>query len=490
MALNEDVIELAASCQFDPDRWSVAAYDWGEGELKRHKGPRDWQREVNLTIRDHLANPVTRYQPLRIAIASGHGIGKSAEMGMLANWAMSCWHDAKVMITSNTGRQLETKTSPEIGMWFRRSITADWFDIGVQSIKFKGSGNALTWRCDFVTWSAQNTEAFAGLHNEGRIILVLFDEASGIDKKVWEVTLGALTDANTVIIWVAFGNPTLNTGEFRECFRANKSMWVTRHIDSRDVEGTNKQYLQQIVDHYGEDSDQAKVRVRGLFPNRSVMQFIGEDDIRRAQARDVYTDLSDVVIIGVDVARFGDDKSVIATRRGLDAKSIPPIILDQVDTMTLAGRVKEVSDKYSADMVFIDEGGVGAGVVDRCQQMGMRNVMGINFGRKADRVVQGLDKTTNKRTEMWAMLRMAIGSGLALWGGEELVEELTAPTYTYDVNNAIILEKKSDMKKRGVPSPDIADAFALTFAYPVEARRAMEDLGAVTANINNYNPWG
>lgn len=489
MRVDDDLIELIASCQFRPDKWSRVAFDWGHGELSRHSGPRVWQDEVNQIIAEHLGNPETRYQPLRIAIASGHGIGKSAEMGMLANWAMSCWPDAKVMVTSNTGQQLETKTSPEIGMWFRRSITADWFDIGVQSIKFKDPGHALTWRCDFVTWSERNTEAFAGLHNEGRIIVVLFDEASGIHQKVWEVTLGALTDENTAIIWVAFGNPTLNTGEFRECFRANKHRWVTRHIDSRDVEGTNKEYLQQIVDDYGEDSDQAKVRVRGLFPNKSVTQFIGEDDVRRAQKREVYTDLSDVLIMGVDVARFGDDKSVIWFRRGMDCTTIPMIVLENVDTMQLAARIKAESDRHAADAVFIDEGGIGAGVVDRCLQLQMDNVMGVNFGSKADRTVPGLERCKNKRTEMWALMRMAIPN-LVLPPGEDLVEELTAPTYSYDEKNAIVLETKKEMKKRGIPSPDKADALALTFAYPVTARRVMAQFERERRKAEPYNPWG
>ena len=131
---HDEIVALAAECQYDPDAWSDVAYDWGHGDLAKHTGPRSWQRDINREIRDHLADPETRYQPLRIAVASGHGIGKSAEMGMVANWAMSCWNDAKVLITSNTGTQLETKTSPEVSLWFRRSITAPWFDTATTSI--------------------------------------------------------------------------------------------------------------------------------------------------------------------------------------------------------------------------------------------------------------------------------------------------------------------------------------------------------------------
>ena len=109
---NDEVIELAASCRFDPDKWSRVAFDWGHGELSDYDGPREWQTDINQVIRDHLANPETRYEPLQIAVASGHGIGKSAQMGMLSNWAMSCFDRAKVVITANTETQQRTKTKP------------------------------------------------------------------------------------------------------------------------------------------------------------------------------------------------------------------------------------------------------------------------------------------------------------------------------------------------------------------------------------------
>ena len=212
---NEDLIRLAAECRYDPDRWSIAAYDWGEGDLAAHSGPRQWQREINREIRDHLADPAKRFTPLRIAVASGHGIGKSAEMGMLSNWAMSGWADCKIVVTANTRSHMQTMTALEVGLWFRRAVTAHWFDTQAQSIRSRDPKRGDSWRLDFVTWSAENTEAFAGLHNQGRIILLLFDEASAIADKVWEVAEGALTDEGTVIVWVAFGNPTRNAGRFR-----------------------------------------------------------------------------------------------------------------------------------------------------------------------------------------------------------------------------------------------------------------------------------
>ena len=126
--------------------------------------------------------------------------------------------------------------------------------------------HAKTWRADFVPWSEHNTEAFAGLHNKGKRIVLIFDEASAIADKVWEVAEGALTDEGTEIIWIAFGNPTRNVGRFRECFRRFKHPVEGRQIDSRTVEGTNKEQIAKWAADYGEDSDFFKVRVRGMFP--------------------------------------------------------------------------------------------------------------------------------------------------------------------------------------------------------------------------------
>lgn len=460
---NDRVISLAASCRYDPDRWSRVAFDWGRGELAKHTGPRSWQRDINREIRDHLADPETRFQPLRIAVASGHGIGKSAEMGMVANWAMSCWNDAKVLITSNTGTQLETKTSPEVSLWFRRSITAPWFDTATTSIKSNDPEHKNTWRLDFVTWSEHNTEAFAGLHNEGRIIVVLFDEASGIADKVWEVALGALTDENTVIIWIAFGNPTMNTGMFRECFRKYRHRWKTRHIDSRDVEGTNKQYLQQIVDDNGEDSDVAKVRVRGQFPSQSVMQFISEADVDAAQKVHLRPAQYEFApkIIGVDPAWTGDDSLEIYMRQGLYSKHLLTLARNDND-VHVANVIARLEDEHEADAVFVDAG-YGTGIVSAGQVMG-RNWRLIWFGGKA--INPGF---FNKRAEMWGGIKQWLKAGGAIDPADkDLYTDLTSVQTVPHLEGKIQLMSKKDMKEKlSLPSPNRGDALALTFAEPV-----------------------
>lgn len=460
---NDAIIELAASCQFDPVRFSHIAWDWGVGNLAQHDGPRAWQDDVNGIIRDHLADPAKRYQPLQIAVASGHGIGKSAEMGMLSAWAMSCWADAKIVTTANTEGQLRTKTAPEIGKWFRTALTGHWFDVQTMSIKSRDPTRSDSWRQDFIPWSEHNTEAFAGLHNEGKIILVLFDEASKIHDKVWEVAEGALTDENTVIIWIVFGNPTRNSGRFRECFRRFRHRWIGRQIDSRTVPGTNKTYLDRLVADNGEDSDLVKVRVRGQFPAQSAMQYISADDVDKARTVHLRPGSYSFapVIIGVDPAWTGDDPTVIMLRQGLYSKLLATIPRNDNDVQ-VANLIARFEDEYQADAVFIDAG-YGTGIKSA----------GDTMGRSWRLVWFGSTKTLdpgflNIRAYIWGQMKRWIKAGGAIDPANEvLYQDLIGPETVPRLDGKVQLESKEDMKQRGIPSPNEGDALALTFAEPV-----------------------
>lgn len=466
----DPIIELAediASYTYDPLGYAMYAYPWGEGPLAGVEGPRDWQTDVMEDIREHLESPATRHDPLRIAVASGHGIGKSALIAMLIDWGSDTCEDTRIVITANTEQQLRTKTWPEVLKWRNLSIARDWWRPTKTGIFSVVPGHDENWRVDAVTWSENNTEAFAGLHNVGKRIIVITDESSTIADKVWEVIEGALTDERTELIWIAFGNPTRNTGRFRECFGKHRHLWKIRHIDSREVEGTNKKYLAELVDTYGEDSDIVKVRVRGLFPSASSMQFIATHVAEAARVREMSPPYDEPLVMGVDVARFGDDASTIYFRRGRDAKSIPPERLRQVDTMQLAARVAELHRLHGATAIFVDEGGIGAGVVDRLKMLGVP-VFGIQFGSKplgAVNLGEGV-KVANRRAEMWAVLRSWLNDG-AIPDDQQLQDDLTGVEYGFNVRDEIQLEKKEHMKERGLASPDDGDGLALTFAMPV-----------------------
>ena len=186
--LAAEELELAkdiGSFSLDPTGFMLYSFPWGSERLPE-TGPRTWQSDINELIKVHFSDANTRHQPLQIAVASGHGIGKSAEIGMVIDWAMSTCEDCKVVVTAGTGTQLATKTAPEVQKWFRLGMNVHWWDINATSIRVKDPQHQAMWRTDFITWSVQKTEGFAGLHNKGKRIVIIFDEASSIDDIIWE----------------------------------------------------------------------------------------------------------------------------------------------------------------------------------------------------------------------------------------------------------------------------------------------------------------
>ncbi len=457
----EDVAAIA-EYEHDPYGFACDMFAWGEGELIDHTGPRAWQADVQRTIGEHLSNPETRFQPLRIAVASGHGIGKSGQVGMILNWAMSTCDDCRVVVTANTETQLRTKTWPEVSKWARLARNRDWWAVPAMSMYSAEPGREKSWRADATPWSENNTEAFAGLHNKGKRIVLVFDEASSIADKVWEVAEGALTDENTEIIWLAFGNPTRNTGRFRECFRKFRHLWKTFQIDSRTVEGTNKAYLDEMVKAHGEDSDIVKVRIRGQFPSASAKQFISTTDVEAARGRHLRPEQYTFApkIITVDPAWEGDDELVIGMRQGLHFRVLRTIAKNDND-IEIATIVANLEDEHQADAVFID-GGYGTGILSAGKTMGRKRWRVVWFsGESSD------PGCLNKRAEMWKLARDWLKEGGAIPDDQVLVDDLIGPETVARLDGKIQLESKKDMKARGLPSPNRADALVLSFAFPV-----------------------
>lgn len=474
----DTIVNRLSECRRDPLKYVETFFPWGRGALAGFPGPRAWQAHTLASLRDHLANPATRHTPFRDAVASGHGIGKSAEVAMLVKWALDTCIDTRVVVTANTEAQLLTKTWPELLKWHRLSRTHAMFRATANAFVSTVPGREKHWRADAVTWSTHNTEAFAGLHNLGKRIVLIFDEASGIDDRIWEVAQGALTDRETELIWIARGNPTRNSGAFRQCFGAQRNLWHTRQIDSRGVEGINRDYLDEVVRAFGETSDMARVRVLGEFPNASSLQFIGMDTVGKARVREAQSLPSDPIVFGVDCARFGDDRSVLAIRRGRDARSIPWKRWQGADTMQVAGEVAMQAQHFRPEAIFVDGGAMGPGVIDRLRQLGVANVHEVHFGGKggATEWAAGVRvRTANKRAEMWASMRGWLELG-AIPDDQRLADDLTGVEFAYNANQQIQLEKKEHVKARGLASPDEGDALACTFAAPVPPRDFFADL--------------
>ncbi len=481
----DELVGLMEVWRRDPLAWVLAAYPWGEegGPLANHPGPDNWQLEVLEYIRDNLG----KGRPLRIAIAGGVGPGKSALMAWIINWGMATCIDTRCRLTANTGSQISTALWPEVQKWHRMSLFAHWFEAGERRLRSVDPAHKDSWRCDAITWDPHNPEAFAGFHNAGSRIIYGFDESAGIAESIFRESEGILSGAeDTEIIWLCLGNPTRTDTTFRTFFAGGKNahLWKSWHIDTRAARMSDKAQIQEWIDSYGLDSDFVRVRVLSQFPRSGNMQFISLDVVDAAVRREIEASKYDPVVMGVDVARFGSDASVIYIRRGRDAKGIKSIKLRGADTMTVAARVADEARKYQCDQIFVDGGGVGGGVIDRLRQLHFHNVVEVQFGGKPVRNQIGQDASMavcyNRRSEIWSYMKEWLEGG-AIPSDPELIADLTNIQYGYRLlegRDAIILERKEDLRARGLESPDVGDALALTFALPIEKSKHTLSFGA------------
>jgi hypothetical protein len=504
MSPDEQLIEDIGRFAGDPLGFVRYAYPWGEpGAIELSLGSRTWQSDILQTIGAHLHSE-QRFEPLQIAVTSGHGIGKTALIAWISDWAMSTCDDCRVIVTANTESQLATKTWPEVSKWFDLSINSHWWTRTATRIQVKQKGHVDTWRLDRETWSENNTEAFQGLHNQGKRIVVIYDEASSIPDKIWEVTEGALTDESTEIIWIVFGNPTQNTGRFRECFGKFKHRWIRRQIDSRTVEGTNKALLAKWVSDWGEDSDFVRIRVRGEFPRAGSSQFIGGDVVDAARKRDVGNQAGAYKILSADVARFGNNQTVIGWRQGLRAK-----ITDKMrgkDTIEVGKQVIMRIILERPRSCVIDGDGIGGGVVDyvRTYLPAAWHAAGLLCQVQKDGTIKlpewwrleefhgGMPAGDqfmyfNKRAEVWGKMRDWLLTG-EIPDDAELADELTGPEYFHSNKNQIQLEKKDDMESRGLSSPDNGDMLAMTFGVTPMLKTRDEELAERIAAVQKVDP--
>jgi hypothetical protein len=443
----------------DPLGFVWAVFPWGEkgSLLEREEGPDAWQTAVLDTLgqqlRERADHPEAAVSAaIRLAVASGHGIGKTALVAWIILWFVSTRPTPQIVVTANTDTQLRTKTWRELSKWHELAIHRSWFQWTATQFKFRA--DPTKWYATATPWSENNATAFAGTHE--RHVLLLFDEASEIADVIWETAEGAQTTAGAgnTIIWAAFGNPTQNTGRFRECWRKFRKRWITLNVDSRTARKANKQLIEEWRQDYGEDSDFFKVRVRGEFPAQGPTQFIGSDLVDAAIKRkfeDGWIAPTTPKLMGVDVARQGDDSSVIVRRWG--PQMMPDIKRYRIpDLMQIASRVAEQINLWKPDTCFIDAVGMGAGVYDRLVQLGYADVVVPAHGGDMKEVLEP-NIYYNPRIEWWARMREWLKTA-SIPDDRELFEDLIGPQYSYDLRMKMRLERKEDMKARGVPSPD------------------------------------
>ncbi len=469
---------------------------WKERYPGAKWGPDAWACEfldqVAADVKKSRFDGRTAVPPIQYSTVSGHGIGKSALVAWLTKWILDTRPLSVGTITANTAEQLKAKTWAEVGKWHALSLTVDRFvyNSGRGAMNLTHKVHKMDWKCTAQTCREENSEAFAGQHAPSGTSFYIFDEASAVPNKIFEVREGGTTDGEPMVF--DFGNGTRNSGRFYEqCAGRLRHRYTVRSIDSRDVHMPNKERIQAWLEDYGEDSDFFKVRVRGMFPSSGTLQFISTGSVEEAQMRETTVDQHAPLIIGVDVVRFGNNESVIYPRLGYDARSFPARRFQGNDTVQIEGHVIECIREFKrmgieCSGLFIDEGGVGGGVVDHLRGWG---AIGVNFGSKPFK-----PEYRYRSDEMWGNMRDAMGKlclpHTSQPNGVDLMADLTQREFGYTVmGNKIHLETKKDMAARGIASPDLGDALALTFAREVAPISRVGMMGQpVQTVLSEYDP--
>ncbi len=447
----------------DPLGFVQLCYPW---PINGEDGPDVWQAqvltEVGDAVKERCFDGANAVLPIRQAVSSGHGIGKSVLIAWVVDWLMSTRRNAKGTVTANTNDQLEHKTWAAIRHWTGLCLTGHWFEVNSAIMYRKGA--RPSWFCTPASCAEENSEAFAGQHEKGSSSFYLFDEASAIPSKIWKVAEGGLTDGEPFIF--AFGNPTRNTGAFHEnVFGAFRNRWTTHVIDSRTCKFANKALIAEWLEDYGEDSDFFKVRVRGLPPSADESQYIDLERIQGAQNRVALGLPDDPLIAGVDVSGGGAAWTVCRFRKGLDATFAPIRISGEKSrdrnhiVSVLAERLSDREQPIAA--MFVDAA-FGAAVVERLRMLGFRQVQEVSFGSESPD-----SACANMRAYMWKRTKEWLAHGQIDKADHRLAMDFQGPGYHLNQKNKLVLESKESMQKRGVASPDDGDALALTFAQHV-----------------------
>jgi hypothetical protein len=464
----------------DPLEFVHHAYPWGEigSLLAGETGPDEWQtaflEDVGREVRERGFNGVSAVAAIRMATASGHGIGKSTLVAWLVDWIMSTRPFSQGTVTANTFIQLQTKTWAAVQHWTGLCITAHWFRI---------TGNRMyhrdfpaKWFCSAQTCREENSEAFAGQHAASSTSFYIFDEASAVPDGIYDVAEGGLTDGEPMMF--LFGNLTRNSGRFHKitCGSA-RPRWNHRSIDSRTSARTNKQQIAEWVADYGEDSDFVRVRVRGLPPYASELQYIDLGRVNAAQMRERETLADEPLVAGCDISAGGAAWNVVRFRRGLNARPGPNVpapirLAGEVGTReVMISRLAQVMASRDpatrVAMLFVDSA-FGAPIVERLKVLGFDNVVEVNFGETRTPDAH----FANMRSFMWNAMKEWLAHGAIDRNDEKLEVDLTSPGYHLNRSNQLLLESKQDMQKRSVEPVDDGDALALTFAQPVAPQRA------------------
>jgi len=407
--------------------------------------PDPWQESV---MRDVAAGQ------RRISIRAGHGVGKSSTCAWLLIWHMVCRYPQKSICTAPTAGQLFDALFAEVKYWINRlpDPIRDLLETTTDKVTLKAAPEA-----SFIsarTSSAERPEAMAGIHSEN--VLLIFDEASAVPEPVYESAAGSMSGENACTILI--GNPTRNSGLFFRTHHALSSDWKTYHVSCLDCGRVSADFVEQIKSTYGSESNAFRVRVLGEFALREDDTLIPAELVDSAMSRDVALNDKEPLVYGLDVARFGDDRSVLCKRRGNVVTEFK--VWQGLDLMQLTGAVVNEAKADKPDEICVDSIGLGSGVADRLRELG-HVVRDVNVSESS-----AMNPSAAKlRDELWLAVKDWLNQRVGkIPKMDDLRQELVSPTYTFTSNGKVKVEGKSELKKRGMRSCDIADALCLTFA--------------------------
>ena len=460
MTATKELTQTLADLFYDPLGFVIYVFSWGEGDLLGEAGPSRWQEEILVDLGIALKKQAKEGGALRFAIRSGHGVGKTVLMVWLILFFMVTRPDIQVIATANTETQLKTKLWRELAKWHRRAIIPVNKMFEWTATRLISTESPEDWYATAIPWSKDNPEAMAGAHD--KTVLYLFDEASGIHECIWETAEGALTDGGGVL--VAAGNPTKNTGEFNDCFEHTKKskFWDTRTINGEKVDRVDRKLLADWREMYGAESDFYRVRALGLPPKHGTSQFISKSLVEEAMERKLPEEahVHHPTVLGIDVARFGPDRTVFTLRQG------PKLLFQEVyrglDTWQTGERAGGFIVEHNPDCIFVDVVGIGSGVVDHLVHSTHTNIIAVNGGHRT----KYPELHRNMRGDCWGDMKDWLRSA-DIPEDDDLKRDLTVIEYSFDTKMRYILDTKEEMRKRGETSPDLADSLALTFASPV-----------------------
>ena len=495
------LIQIYSKLIFKPLDFALFQYPWGAKGTPIHdaEGPDFWQQAVMLKYEDELNARLSgeKSGSIRIAVRSGHGIGKGALSSWLIDHFISTRVDPQIVVTANTKPQLETKTWRELAKWTGMSKNNHWFKHTATAHYYNlDPAKEFTWRANAIPWNKDRSEAFAGTHD--RAVLLLMDEASAIHNVIWEVAEGAMTTEDCVHI--ALGNPTLNTGAFHECFESDYSeifafdgktdadgmligdprcvkikegdgRWICFEVDSRFAKMSNKDEVAGQIARYGIESDFCRVRVRGKPPRGSTLILISpylyeEASQRSVTEKDFYTEPR---IMGIDPSEGGTDVSCICRRQGL---AVSPFKTFSTRPERLAEIICREIEEWKPDAVFVDETGAGNTVMYILRQRGYAQLLyGVRGGNRSYEP----QNYYNLRTEMYCLTKDWMEKGGGLPKDQELKEELCIHECALNLKDQYQLQDKREVHKNLGRSPNKADALALTFAGPVKTTSQMRN---------------